>query len=128
MRRLNPAVDYRERTNRRRRVDVDPSATPPPPNFRPAAEDSESAITMDQTGAVLEIRVFKKHPQIAKVEAIRLNETTKTLKVYLRDGKVVEVKTDRVDRLETISTGDILEIAGIPFQRPGTGRPRISGQ
>ncbi len=123
----NPVVRFDERTNRRR-VDVDPSATPLPLNFKPAGEDSESAVTMDQSGAILEVRVFKTHPQLAKVEATRLDERQKAIKIYMRSGKVVEIKTDKIERLETISSKDILEVAGIPFERTGTGRPRLAGQ
>ncbi|MEO7659576.1 MAG: hypothetical protein ABIV48_08175 [Pyrinomonadaceae bacterium] len=122
-----PAVRFDERTNRRR-VDVDPSATPLPLNFKPAAEDSEAAVTMDQSGAILEVRVFKTHPQLAKVEATRLDEKHKAVKVYMRSGKVVEIKTDKIERLETISSKEILAIAGIPHEPTGTGRPRLAGQ
>ena len=94
------------------RIDVNPTGTPLSPQFHPAAENSESAITMNRDGSVTEIRVFKSHPQLAKVEATSFGTNGKQVKFYLRSGKVLEVKTDHLGNLQTVTTKELLAIAG----------------
>lgn len=103
--------NFYDRT-KRNRVDH-PNAKPVPPEFRPAPENSESATTMTSDGAILEIRVFKGHPQLAKAEVSWLDPNEKLLKVYLKNGRIVEVKTDRVENLRTTPSIDILAVAGV---------------
>src|SRR5258706_5908315 len=73
-----PPANMRDRRMSRKMIDVNPTGTPPPPQFHPAAEDSESAVTMNRDGAVVEIRLFKRHPQLARVEGTWLDTKNKS--------------------------------------------------
>ena len=101
-----------ERANRKPRVDVDPTAKQPPISLQKAPENSQFGTKMEDDGSLTELRVFKNHPQIAKVEARGSDAKYKTLSVYLRDGNVVSVKTDRVKQLHSAPTKLLLEIVG----------------
>ena len=108
-----PIANYRNRGGlaNEKMVDVNPSGTPVPPEFKPAAEDSESAVTMNSDGTALEIRVFRSHPQLARVEVTWLGPKDKDVKFYLRNGQILNIKTDRVPNLQTATTKELLEIA-----------------
>src|SRR5688572_20714683 len=84
----NQQLNPRDRKNRQNRV-VHPSGTPEPPEFRPAAEDSEAAVTMADDGSIVEIRVFKSHPQLERVESTWIDPKEKQLKIFLKGGKVI---------------------------------------
>ena len=94
-------------------MDSDPNAKPEPPVFRSAPENSESATTMTNDGSILEIRVFKNHPQLAKVEVTWTDPKDKALKVYLKNGTVVDAKTDRIGNLRDTPSIEIMQVAGI---------------
>jgi len=94
-------------------VDADPSGTPLPPQFQPVAENSSWAVTMNPDGSVLEMRVFKSNPQLAKVEATSRGSNEKQVKFYLRSGQVVEVKTDRLGNLKTMTAAELLALADV---------------
>lgn len=97
----------------RKIVDAPASGTPPPLNFREAAEDSEIAVTMNSDGSILEIRKFNTDPQLSRIEATWSGPKEKSLKIFLRRGKVLNVKTDRIQNLQTAPTSLLLEIAGL---------------
>lgn len=81
------------------------------PNEAPAPYDSTVSTTMNKEGRFLETRTFRKDPLIQKVE--RLQEEKK-VKVYLKNGKVVEVPYDKGSTLfQGGAPQDILTAAGI---------------
>lgn len=90
-----------------------PATSPAPLPFNKAGEDSEIAVTMNGYGAVLEIRVFRSHPQLARVEATWISAREKSLKILLRTGRVIDVTTDRIANLQNATTSQLLEIAGL---------------
>jgi hypothetical protein len=100
------------RANRRPVAETGPEGPPPTPTFTEAPEDSESTATMDAQGRVVEIRVFRKHPQLAKVEATWIDTKTKELKIWLRGGRVVTTRTDKIENLKVASTTFLMELAG----------------
>ena len=108
------AVNLRDRWNlgKKKMIDTNPTGTPLPLQFRPAAENSESAVTMNRDGSVTEIRIFKSDHTLAKVEATSSGTKEKQVKFYLRSGKVIEVKTDRMGDLSTSTIAQLLAIAG----------------
>lgn len=77
---------------------------------RPAPENSEFAVLL--TDVVLERRTFKSHPQLLKVEKVTDREK-KTIKVYLKDGRVVEIPGEKIDSISTASSTAILQAAGL---------------
>lgn len=106
------SADMRSRTNSVG-SGANVSGTPPPPQFQPADENSEWAVTMNRDGSVTEIRVFKSHPQIARAEVFSRDGRNKVVKIYLRNGKTVDINTDRPLNLKTATANQILEIGGI---------------
>lgn len=114
-----------DKSNRERAlVDSNPGGTPPPPQFRKAGDDSEIAVTMKADGSVLEIRRFKSHPQLSRVEATWNGTGPKSLKYFLKGGKVVTASSDRIANLQTAPLSVLLEIAGI---QPPPPPPPTSG-
>lgn len=77
---------------------------------RPAPEDSEFAVIL--TNAAVEVRTFNNHPQLLKVEK-RSNGGESVLRVFLKNGKIVDLPGEKIPQLGTESAARILEIAGI---------------
>ncbi|MGE3465413.1 MAG: hypothetical protein AB7J13_00650 [Pyrinomonadaceae bacterium] len=98
--------------NRPQRADSDPNAAPPPPEFRPAGENSKTAVSMGADGVVREVRIFDGHPRLAKVELTLLPSGEKDLKFTMTDGKIVERRTNKINDLATARSIDLLAIAG----------------
>ncbi|HEY2846567.1 MAG TPA: hypothetical protein VGI80_02050 [Pyrinomonadaceae bacterium] len=99
---------------RRRPPAVVTSESPPALDFRPAPENSETATTMNDHGQPVEVRVFKDNTRIDRVEAVWLGANDKLLKITMRNGNTVEVKTDRVASLATAPSDLLVELAGGP--------------
>lgn len=79
----------------------------------PAPEDSEfGAVLADM---VFERRTFKSHPRLSKVEKTTKGGN-KTIKVYLKDGKVLEIPGEKIEFISKATSASILQAAGI-----GTG-------
>jgi hypothetical protein len=87
------------------------SGSPAPLDFRPGPENSEIATTMNDRGQPVEVRVFKDHPQLQRVEAVWLGPTEKLLRITLRDGNTVEVKTDSIANLASASADVLVQLA-----------------
>lgn len=102
-----------DRARRRLRPVENPSASPVPPTMSPAPENSEGMIAMLPDGTINEVRVFRSHPKITRVDTFFTRPGVKRVKIALRDGRVVELETDRIDNLLSISSADLLQIAGI---------------
>lgn len=100
---------------------------PADPNFKgkpmemPAAYNSTMSTTMNKDGKFLETRAFKDDPQILKLE--RMQEL-KTFKLYLKNGKVIELPYEKAENLFLQgSPSDLLLAAGIkPAATPPVSR------
>jgi len=90
----------------------------PPSQFSEAPEDSTLTTTMNPKGQVLEIRVFRSHPQLAKVEATWIGPQQRSVKFFLRNGRTGEVTTATLQDLKTATVAELLEIAGIGTKGP----------
>lgn len=110
-----PSIGMKPRE--KKMVDAPTSGPPPALQFRKADEDSEIATSMNARGEVVETRVFKSHPQIVRAEAVWKSAKEATLKITLRDGKMIDVKSDSLANLQTATTRDLMEIAGIQTRR-----------
>ena len=91
---------------------------------QPAPEDSEFIAELKE--AAIETRTFRSHPQLWKVEK-RTNGQGSTATIYLRDQRVVNVAGDKIPKLATAASADILRLAGVaPAPNPGTvdSKPR----
>lgn len=60
----------------------------------------------------VEIRTFKSHPTLSKVEKIMDGKTTK-YKVYLKSGKVVDAPADKMSNYAALAPESILEAIGM---------------
>jgi hypothetical protein len=82
-----------------------------------------STFTSKLTDIAVETRSFKDHPLLLKVvKTIAPGKTE--LKVFLRNGKVIDVPADRIKDLSTIPAMDILSVVGMD---PAPARP-IAGK
>jgi hypothetical protein len=102
----------------KQRIDVNPSATPLPPRFQKAPENSEFASGMDRDGNVTEIRVFKGHPQLDRVETKWTDPKKKAVKFVLKNGKTIEISTDRLGNLATTLAKDLVALSASKTMRP----------
>jgi hypothetical protein len=89
-----------------------PLGTPPPLEFRKGLENSQIATTMNADGQAVEVRVFKDHPQLARVEATWLGPKEKLVRITLRNGSTVEVHTDQLPNLATAMAKQLVQLAG----------------
>ena len=87
---------------------------------RPAPENSEFSAAL--TDIVFERRTFKAHPQLLKVEKITKGEK-KTIKVYLIDGKVIELPGESVPFISTAPSSAILQAAGLSVPSSASKKP-----
>lgn len=92
-------------------------------NSRPAPENS--TFTSYLTDAGYEVRTWKNHPQLLKVEKKTMADGAQTLKVYLRNGRVVELPGQRINPLSTATSAFIVEMASEQLQsgKPATAAP-----
>lgn len=75
---------------------------------QPAPENSEyAAVGGDKP---MEVRIFKSHPRLAKVEKIA-REDGSIVKVHYTDGRIVQLPGSMIDSLSTISSAEILRLA-----------------
>ncbi len=110
---VNAAVPPGQANSNSRRKLVDTPATGQKPalSFRPSGENSETAVTMNKDGQFVEIRVFRDHPQFARIEATWIGLPLKELKFTLRNGSVITARTERLQNLQMATTAELAEIA-----------------
>lgn len=94
-------------------------------NARPAPDNS--TFTSYLTDAGYEIRTFKNHPQLLKAEKRIDNNGDQSLKIFLRNGKVVEVPGQRVPILSTAPAASIADVAGIVASPQKQANPGSTG-
>lgn len=87
------------------------SATPAPDNSTFFAYLADGAH---------EVRTFKDHPQLLRVEKETQGDGKSIVKIFLRGGKVVEIEGNLIPQLSAIGAEMILERAGIPVERRPT--------
>jgi hypothetical protein len=110
-----------ERTNQKRSVDIPLNGPRQEPQHFDAPEDSTVTTTMNSQGQILEIRVFKTHPQLAKLESTWTGPKDRIIRLFLRDGTSRELTTDKVENLRAVTAAQMLEMAGIASQPPAAG-------
>jgi hypothetical protein len=93
-----------------------PAGNNPILRFEPAPEDSQIAVATKSNGQLYETRIFKRHPQLVKVDSTSFGGKEKELNILLRDGQVKSVTTDSLGDLKQATSSQLLQLAGI---RPG---------
>jgi len=104
---------FANRPNRKKIVDM-PAGERPVLRFENAGEDSEIAAAMNNNGQMYEVRIFRRHPQLVKVESTWIDPKVKALQIFLRNGQVLNITTDRIVNLKQATTAQLLAIAGLP--------------
>ena len=108
--------EIREKLRQKGLINAPSSGPLPTPQFKPAADNSIVSTTMNAQGAVVETRIFKGNPQIASVVMTWVGPNDNTLKIFLRNGRVVEAKADNIENLGSTPVSVFIEKAGI---KPG---------
>lgn len=91
-----------------------PSSEPlPEPQFRPARDNSMVSTTMNSKGDVVETRIFKNNPQISKVEMNWVGPKNSVLKIFLKDGRVVDAKGGNIKNLGATPVATLLQLASV---------------
>jgi hypothetical protein len=78
---------------------------------KPAPDNSTFTSYLSDAG--YEIRTFKSHPQLMKVERKTTDNGTVTIKVFLKSGKVVELPGTAIPILSSARAVDIMNAAGV---------------
>lgn len=87
---------------------VEPIAPNAKPNAYSAPDDSEIVSAMNKQGQMMETRTFRNNPTIAKVERVYIELDKPVVKVYLKDGKTVDITTVKIDNPMKASAADII--------------------
>lgn len=77
----------------------------------PAPDNSEVFSEMNAKGQPMETRVFKKHPQLAKIERLYVTAENPTITIYLKSGKKIAVAKEKIGSPLTDSADAILKAA-----------------
>lgn len=114
-----------------RKAGSDPNAPKPDiealltASTRPAPEDSEFSVAL--ADILVERRTFLNNPVLAKVEKTA-NGQNKVIKVFLKDGRTIDVRGDAIETLSTAASSSILKAAGIAApvdQQPSDTKSRV---
>jgi hypothetical protein len=84
----------------------------------PAPDNSVVSTTMNNQGLPIETRAFKNHPVLLKVEKIFIDIKNPTTRVYLKNGKVVELPPGKISDASTAPADEILRAVGIAPKTP----------
>jgi len=79
----------------------------------PAPDNSEVSTSMNKQGEPVETRTFKNHPILLKVEKIFIDIKNPTTRVYLKNGKVVELPPGEISDASTAPADEILRAVKI---------------
>lgn len=100
--------------------------------YEPAPENSQIAQTTTSGGQSYDVRIWKKHPQLLKVEAIGVDEKNRALTIITRDAKIYKVTTDKIPNVKLATAAQFLELAGVepsaatpPAKTAGNTAPRF---
>ncbi len=94
-------------------------------NARPAPDNSTFTSYLTDEG--YEIRTFKNHPQLLKAEKRILNNGDQTLKIFLRNGSVIQVPGQRIPILSTAPAASIADAAGVAAAPQKQAAPGSTG-
>jgi len=112
---LSPAVSKQNANSwekKRGSGDENPEPIAAIPLTTAAPDNSEISGTMNDQGVPIETRAFKNNPLLAKVEKIYTNANNPSIKVYLKNGKVINVPPDKIGNPSTASANEILVAVG----------------
>jgi hypothetical protein len=88
---------------------IDPNATR---FLSPAPDNSEITTEMNKQGQPIETRTFKSNPLLAKVERIYTTMDNPTVRIYLKNGKIINLSKGKIDNIFSASAQEILNAVG----------------
>lgn len=91
---------------------TEPAPIEATPMAYPAPDNSEISSIMNNN-VPTEVRTFKNNPMLVKMERIFVDVKNPQIKVYLKDGKVVNVPSGKISNPATASADEILSAAGV---------------
>jgi hypothetical protein len=95
---------------------LDPNAKP---ITQPAPDNSEFQSMMNNQGQPVESRVFKNHPALLKVERIYTDLENPVVKIYLKNGKTMNLPADKIGNPMEASAAEIMNTLGADNSLPG---------
>jgi beta-mannanase len=75
-------------------------------------DNSAVMVTMNDQGHPVEIRMFKNHQTLEKVEIIKADFKNPTIKVHLKNGKIINLPSGKVKDPLSAPAAEILRAAG----------------
>jgi len=91
------------------------------PMVYPAPDNSEISSTM-KNNVPTEVRTFKSNPVLAKMERIFVDVKNPQIKVYLKNGKVLNVPPGKISNSTIVSADEILAAVGMA---PKPAQPKV---
>jgi hypothetical protein len=88
-----------------------------------APDDSDYATTMDAKGEAVETRTFHSNKYIAKVVRITRSASDKSISIYLKNGKMVNVPGDKWLDIKSQPVENFYAAAGIDPSSGGQTKP-----
>lgn len=120
---LSPAVSKQNADISEKKRAISGDKNPEPiaaiPLTTAAPDNSEISGTMNSQGVPIETRTFKNNPLLSKVEKIYTDANNPNTKVYLKNGKVINLPPGKIGNASTASASEILVAVGaIPKAAP----------
>ncbi len=94
------------------------------PMAYPAPDNSEISSVMNNN-VPTEIRTFKNNPMLVKMERSFVDVKNPQIKVYLKNGKVLDVPPGEISNPATASADEILSAVGLA---PRAAPPKVGGK
>jgi len=107
---------------------ADKNLPPLVPNAKPitqaAPDNSEMQGSMNPQGQPFETRTFKNHPVLLKVERIYVSLENPVIKVYMRNGKTVDLSKDKIANPMQASAEEIINAVNASNPNPAATKQR----
>lgn len=107
-----PVADTATNTGQANVTVLNPPTNPKPMVYS-APDDSEYSTSMDKSGSAIETRTFKNNKYIVKVTKVWKGVNDKTITIYLKSGKTVNLPGDRFADIKSIPVESFYAAAGI---------------
>lgn len=111
---LTEAMRKRGQGKRANTAPIDPHARQ---LLTAASDNSEIYTEMNQKGQPVETRVFKDNASLDKVVRTYLTAENPQIKVYLKNGKVIDLPKDKIENIFNVSADEILSSVGAAPQK-----------
>lgn len=117
LRSTNSLMDAMQKKGMGKRVNV----APIDPNARRvltvAPDNSEISTEMNKQGQPVETRTFKDNPSLDKVVRTYITLENPQVKVYLKNGKILDLPKGKIDNPFNVPANEILTAVGVATQK-----------